>query len=118
MADAGIKLPDGEVVASMKARLLQERTVLMMGSTSDETCFVASHSTTEFRSINNAIKHDGYVDEELSKFPNWTKLKNQELGNVGHLYRAFRADAESYISDLVSKADFWWSKNRLNPIPH
>jgi hypothetical protein len=78
----------------------------------DETCLVASQSINELRCINNAIKHDGYVDEELAIFPNWTHLEDQELGNLGHLYRGFRADAESYISDLVSKADSWWAKEQ------
>jgi len=78
----------------------------------DETCLVASQSIDELRCINNAIKHDGYVGEELARFPNWAQLENQELGNLGHLYRAFRADAESYISDLVTKADLWWAKDQ------
>jgi hypothetical protein len=87
-----------------------QKTIAQLGI--DDTCLVASHSINELRCINNAIKHDGYVGEELASFFNWTELENQELGNLGHLYSQFRADAESYISDLVSKANLWWEKNQ------
>ncbi|MCF8210071.1 MAG: hypothetical protein K9K38_11810 [Rhodoferax sp.] len=78
----------------------------------DETSLVASRSINELRCINNAIKHDGYVSRELARFRNWAELEDQELGNLGHLYSEFRVDAESYITDLVSKAHLWWEQNQ------
>ncbi len=57
-------------------------------------------SVNELRLLNNSIKHEGVVSEELSnKFPGYGK-KGKELSKLGKTYVRLKPEIVNYINDL------------------
>jgi hypothetical protein len=64
-----------------------------------------ARDTDELRRLNNAIKHDGYIDKQLATFETWRDQEGMELSNLASHYSRLRAAAEVYLKDLVRKAE-------------
>lgn len=58
-------------------------------------------SIDELRLVNNAIKHEGKVDEDLAKYPGWTK--GDELVNIDAAFERLVKDVPKYIEALAAK---------------
>lgn len=59
-------------------------------------------SFNELRLINNSIKHDGVVSQDLAdNFPVWTV--GAELTELGRAFARILPGAKNYVSDLVEK---------------
>ena len=52
----------------------------------------------ELRCINNSIKHNGVVDKELAKYPNW--IVGQKLENLHQHYYRLRNDVDNFVTGL------------------
>jgi len=59
----------------------------------------------ELRCLNNAIKHGGYVDEELAQFPIWKNELKKEINADKIGLEGFYNSVPKYIFDLVEKAN-------------
>jgi hypothetical protein len=56
----------------------------------------------ELRLLNNAIKHEGKVSDELAKeFPHWTK--GAELSDLDKAFQRLVPEVERYVADLVER---------------
>jgi len=61
----------------------------------------ANQAIDELRCLNNAIKHEGIVSEELSRFPDW--IHGEELSDLDKAYERLSKDVRVYLKDLYSK---------------
>ena len=73
-----------------------------------------SRTVDELRCLNNSIKHDQRVGDELATFKYWKNKKGQPLGNLAVRYPRFRIGAERYLKDLTEKLVRWEQKDRLS----
>lgn len=62
-----------------------------------------SRTVDELRCLNNSIKHDQRVGNELATFGYWKNKEGQPLGNLATRYPRFRSAAERYLNDLTKK---------------
>jgi hypothetical protein len=62
-----------------------------------------SRIVDELRCLNNSIKHDQRVGNELAAFRYWKNKEGQPLGNLAARYPRFRTAAERYLNDLTEK---------------
>ena len=65
-------------------------------------------SLNELRLLNNAVKHDGHIEERLAELPRWKRRAGEEIGDLRSHYHRLRPLAERYIDDLTGKATKWW----------
>ena len=57
----------------------------------------------ELRLLNNAIKHERQVGEDLAKFPLWQNKEDDELGDLESHYYRLRPFAKQYLEDLTER---------------
>ena len=57
----------------------------------------------ELRCLNNAIKHERQVGDELAKFPLWQNKEGNELGDLESHYNRLRPFAKQYLEDLTER---------------
>ena len=69
----------------------------------EETKLRCSRCVDELRCLNNAIKHERRVDDELAEFPRWKKKKGKKLGGLEHHYLRLRPFAKRYLEDLTKR---------------
>lgn len=62
-----------------------------------------SRTVDELRCLNNSIKHDQSVGNELAAFRYWKNKEGQPLGNLAACYPRVRVAAERYLNDLTEK---------------
>jgi hypothetical protein len=62
-----------------------------------------SLTVDELRCLNNSIKHDQRVGDELATFRYWKNKRGRPLGNLALHYPRLRAAAERYLNDLTEK---------------
>ena len=60
-------------------------------------------SVDELRCLNNAIKHERRVSDELAKFPRWKAKKGDKLGDLERHYSRLRPLAKQYLEDLAKR---------------
>jgi hypothetical protein len=69
-----------------------------------------ARSVDELRCLNNAIKHERCVGEELSAFKCWQKKKWKDFGDMQPHYSRLRPLAQRYLEDLTNCLCRWWKK--------
>lgn len=57
----------------------------------------------ELRCLNNAVKHQAEVTEELAAFPAWKDKAGNKLGDVRPAYNRLRESVPKYLYDLAMK---------------
>ena len=62
-----------------------------------------AQSVDELRCLNNAIKHERQVGDELAKLPRWKNKKDDELGDLKDHYLRLRPLAGRYLEDLTKR---------------
>ena len=67
----------------------------------EETKLRCARYVDELRCLNNAIKHERRVDDELAEFPLWKKKKGKKLGGLERHYLRLRPYAMRYLEDLT-----------------
>ena len=67
----------------------------------EETKLRCARYVDELRCLNNAIKHERRVDDELAEFPRWKKKKGNKLGGLERHYLRLRPFAMRYLEDLT-----------------
>ena len=60
-------------------------------------------SVDELRRLNNAIKHERRVSNDLAELPRWKAKKGQELGDLERHYHRLRPLAKQYLEDLAKR---------------
>jgi hypothetical protein len=68
-----------------------------------ETRLRSARSVDELRCLNNAIKHERRVDDELAAFLRWRRKGGRELGKLEGHYARLRSAAERYVIDLADR---------------
>ena len=66
----------------------------------------------ELRCLNNAVKHDGHVGEELAAFPHWKLREGETLGDLRPHYARLRPTVKHYMDDLTKKGAAWWERKQ------
>ena len=69
----------------------------------EEEKIICAPSMNELRCLNNAIKHERQVDDELAKFPLWQNKEDDELGDLESHYYRLRPFAKQYLEDLTER---------------
>lgn len=67
----------------------------------DETKISCARSMNELRCLNNGIKHERRVDDELAEFPKWKKKKGKKLVGLERHYRRLHHLTKRYLEDLT-----------------
>ena len=62
-----------------------------------------AQSVNELRCLNNAIKHERKVGDELAKFPLWQNKEDAELGDLENHYYRLQPFAKQYLEDLTKR---------------
>jgi hypothetical protein len=78
-----------------------QRELLRLGIT--EKRIRCARSVDELRCLNNSVKHDKHVNDELTEFPRWRSKKGRKLGNLEPHYPRLRSAAERYLTDLAER---------------
>jgi len=74
-----------------------------------------ARSVDELRCLNNSIKHERRVGNELSNFRRWKRKLGNELGDLLPHYMRLRPLAERYLQDLTCRLCLCWKKKRSHP---
>lgn len=74
-----------------------------------------ARSVDELRCINNAIKHERCVTNELCNFRLWKGKLGDKLGELVSHYTRLRPLVERYIEDLTNRLNYQWKK-RSTPL--
>ena len=69
----------------------------------EETKLRCARYVDELRCLNNAIKHERRVNDELAEFPRWKKKKGNKLGSLERHYLRLRPFAMCYLEDLTKR---------------
>ena len=69
----------------------------------EEKKICCAQSVDELRCLNNAIKHERKVGDELAKFPLWQNKEDDELGDLESHYHILRPFAKQYLEDLTER---------------
>ena len=69
----------------------------------EESQICCAEHVDELRCLNNAIKHERRVSDELAKFPKWKAKEDDELSDLEHHYSRWRPLAEQYLEDLAKR---------------
>lgn len=70
-----------------------------------------ARSVDELRHLNNAIKHQQRVSNELARFRCWRSKKGLELDNLEPHYKRLRPLVERYLNDYADRLDRRWKKS-------
>ncbi len=62
-----------------------------------------AESVNELRLLNNAIKHERQVGEDLAKISIWKNKKSDKLGDLESHYYRLRPFAKQYLEDLTER---------------
>ena len=69
----------------------------------EESQICCAEHVDELRCLNNAIKHERRVSDELAKFPRWKDKEGKELGDLKRHYVRLRPRAKRYLEDLAKR---------------
>ncbi len=69
----------------------------------EESQICCAEHVDELRCLNNAIKHERRVSDELAKFPRWKDKEGKELGDLKRHYARLRPRAKQYLEDLAKR---------------
>lgn len=69
-----------------------------------------ARSVDELRCLNNSIKHERRVGNELGNFRRWKRNLGNELGDLLPHYKRLRPLAEHYLQDLTYRLCSWWKR--------
>lgn len=69
----------------------------------EESRVRCAKSVDELRCLNNAIKHERRVNDDLAKFPRWKKKKGDKLGDLEKHYYRLQPLVQKYLIDLAER---------------
>lgn len=69
----------------------------------EESQIRCAKSVDELRRLNNAIKHDRWVNDSLAEIPKWKAKKGDKLGDLERHYYRLQPLAKRYLEDLAQR---------------